>query len=493
MSIYNDISSIVGEMNVSKSEMDLLVYSRDLASSIPDELLKAYGLLGPDLVVLARSTEHVSGVLAYAHEKGIPVVPRAAGTWALGGVLPLDGGIVLDMNNMDKIVEFNPEDEYVRVQPGIEWKRLIDYLDTRGYIVGANPSSGLSATIGGYICTGGAAGIGVTKHGTVGDQIISLNVALADGRIIETNPLDSWLFVGSEGTLGIICEATLKIFKKESVRYMMFAFDSLDEGTEALQKLYKLKPYFVSFLDGGLVQLLNKVGGHLNESPLTVALAINGTEQELDLKEAKIQEICKDAFRYPDEEAEHEWQNRYKTGLSFKRLGPSLFAQEMRIPVKYLGNALRELDELLEDYQWGVESLAGDNDTVVLSILVLADERMQVQYVKQLSLMLPIFRIAFRNHGAVFGIGLHNAAHMRGIHGAGLDVMRAIKDSVDPKNIINPSKTLEAVFPKPLLAMFFTMMGIVPQVVLFGLQLMSYLPLKLIKFGLGFLKLRIDF
>jgi hypothetical protein len=164
----------------------------------------------------------------------------------------------------------------------------------------------------------------------------------------------------------------------------------------------------------------------------------------------------------------------------------------MRIPVKSLNSALKELGELLKDYQWGVESLASDNDTVVLSILVLADERMRVQYVKQLSLMLPIFNIANGNHGAVFGIGLHNAAHMRGIHGTGLDIMRFIKHSMDPKNIINPSKTLEAVFPKPLLAMFFTMMRIMPQVVLFMLETMSYLPVKLIKFGTGLLKLRID-
>ena len=491
MSLYKDISDIVGETNVSKSELDIFCYSRDLASSIPDELLKAYGLLDPDMVALARNAEHVSGVLEYANKHNIPVVPRAAGTWALGGVLPLDGGIVLDMNNMDKIVEFNPEDEYVRVQPGVEWKRLIDYLDARGYQVGANPSSGLSATIGGYIATGGSAGIGVTKYGTVGDQIISLKVALADGSIIDTNPLDSWIFVGSEGTLGITCEATLKIFKKESVRYMMFAFDGMDEGTEALEKLYNLKPYFISFLDKGLVRLLNRVGGHLKEKDITIALAIDGTEQELDLMEAKIQEICGDAFRYPEEAAKHEWDNRYKTGLSFKRLGPSLFAQEMRIPVKDLNSTLKALNDVLKDYYWGVESLAGDNNTVVLSILVLADERAKIQYMKQLSLMLPIFKIANENHGAVFGIGLHNAVHMRGLHGTGLDVMRFMKHSIDPKNIINPSKTLEAVFPKPLLVFFFTMMKIVPQVVLFGLEAMSYLPTRMIKFGLGLLKLRI--
>ncbi|MFC1712556.1 FAD-binding oxidoreductase [Candidatus Poribacteria bacterium] len=492
MSLYSDISGIVGEANVSKSEIDKLVYSRDLASSIPDELLKAYGLLGADLVVLARSVEHVSEVLAYAHRKRVPVVPRAAGTWALGGVLPLDGGIALDMNNMNSILELNEEDEYVRVEPGIEWKRLIDYLDARGYQVGANPSSGLSATVGGYIATGGTAGIGVTKYGTVGDQIISLKVALADGRIIETNPLDSWLFVGSEGTLGVTCEATLKIFRKESVRYLMFAFDSLDEGTEALGQLYDLKPYFIAFLEDGLVRLLNRMGGHMKEKPLTVALAIDGTEQELELMEGKIQEICAGAYRYPDEEAEHEWESRYKTGLSFKRLGPSLFAQEMRIPVKFLGNAMKELGELLKDYEWGAESLAGDNNTVVLSILVLADERIKSQYMRQFSFVLPISKIAYRNHGTVFGMGMHNAAHMSSIHGFGLDVMRYIKESIDPGNIINPSKTLEAVFPKPVLTMFMIMMRFVPQVVSVMLGAMSYLPVRWIKFGMGLLRLRVD-
>ena len=491
MSLYNDISDIVGEANVSKSELDILVYSRDLASSIPDELLKAYGMLEPEMVVLARDAEHVSATLKYANDKGIPVVPRAAGTWALGGVLPLDGGIVMDMCNMNKIVEFNPDDEYVRVEPGMEWKRLIDYLDARGYQVGANPSSGMSATIGGYIATGGSAGIGVTKYGTVGDQIISLKTALADGRIIETNPLDSWLFVGSEGTLGITCEVTLKVFKKESVRYIMLAFDDLDEGTKAIERLYRLKPYFISFLDNGLVRLLNKSGGHLKDKALTVVLAIDGVERELDLMEGKIQEICGDAFRYPDEEARHEWEDRYKTGLSFKRLGPSLFAQEIRVPVKYLNSTLRELNELLADYEWGAESLASDNGAVVLSILVLADERIQSQYMKQFSLALPISNLAFKNHGAVFGIGMHNAAHMPRIHGMGLHVMRAIKRSMDPKNAINPSKTLEAVFPKPVLASFMIMMKFMPQVVMFMLQSMSYLPVKAIKFGMGLLRLRI--
>ena len=128
----------------------------------------------------------------------------------------------------------------------------------------------------------------------------------------------------------------------------------------------------------------------------------------------------------------------------------------------------------------------------MLSILVLADERIKSQYLRQFSFVLPISKIAYRNHGTVFGMGMHNAAHMPGIHGTGLDVMRFIKHSMDPRNIINPSKTLEAVFPKPVLTIFMIMMKFVPQVVMFGLGAMSYLPIRLIRFGIGLLRLRID-
>lgn len=496
MALYNSdivkIEEIVGKENVTTDELDLLCYSRDLASSIPDELLKGYGMLGPEVVVKPQSIEHVAEIMKYAYEKKIPITPRGAGTWALGGVLPMDGGIVLDLCALDRITELDAEDEYVRVETGIEWKRLIDYLETRGFQAGANPSSGVSATVGGYIATGGSAGIGVTKYGTIGEQILSLKVVLADGTVVETNPWDSWMFIGSEGSLGVICEATLKVFKREARRYLMFAFDSVDGGTKALAKLYKLKPYYLTFLNRGMVGLLNEAtDSNLYERAMTISIVIDGTEQELEALEKQIDRICTGALKYPEEEAEEEWNNRYKVGLSFKSLGPSMFAQEMRLPVRFLSEALDELEELLKNYRWGIESLASDNNTVVLSVLILADERNKLAYLKQFSLALFLFNIAVRNHGCMFGSGLHNAAHMPKIHGEAFSLLQRIKDNLDPSGILNQSKTTQMRLPRLMLMTSMVMMRYTPWLVLFGLETIDYLPLPLIRFGLGILKLRI--
>jgi glycolate oxidase len=145
----DSLREIVGEKWISTDEFDLLCYSRDLAASIPDDLLKSYGMVGAEAVVLPQDTEQVSKILAYANRHNIAITPRGAGSWALGGTLPMEGGIVVDATKLDKIIRFSAEDEYIHVQAGVEWKRLVDFTEKRGFVVGANPSSGASATVGG--------------------------------------------------------------------------------------------------------------------------------------------------------------------------------------------------------------------------------------------------------------------------------------------------------------------------------------------------------
>lgn len=478
------LCELVGKERMSVDKLDLLCYARDLASSMPDELLKGYGMLGPEVIVKPRDLHGVSGVLKLAHEHDVPVTSRGAGSTALGGVLPMEGGIVLDLCGMDRIEEMNEEDEYVRVGAGVEWKRLVDYLDRRGFQPGANPSSGPSATVGGYIAGGGAAGIGVSKYGVVGDQILSMKVVLADGRIVETGPQDSWVFVGSEGTLGVICEVTLKIFRKRERRPFLFGFDSLYTGIAALDRLSAIKPYHLSFLDKGMIRLINASGAHLLEKEMTISLVIDGEGDELTRKEKEVLEICRIGVAYRSKEAEEEWENRYKVGLLFKRLGPSLFVQEIRVPIRLLGPVLRALHELLKGEIWGVESLASDNRTVVLVISVLGDEREKVAYLQTFSLAYEISRIGLDHEGCTFGIGLHNAYWMPEIHGDTLEVMRVLKEHMDPRGILNPAKVLSSRMPSWMIKSSMKMMGTVPYLVLFGLETAKYIPMKLIRFGL---------
>lgn len=479
------LTDIVGKERISTEESELFCYSRDLGNSIPDELLKAYGMLGAEVVVLPKTTEEVSAILEYAYENDIPITTRGGGSWALGGVLPMDGGIVIDMCRMNTIKTVNKEDGYVDVGAGISWKKLMDSLKTYGLMVGAHPSSAVSATVGGFIATGGGAGTGVPKYGTVGDQVLSLKVVLSSGKIIQTDPWNSWLFTGSEGTLGIVTEATVKVFPLREEKHYLYYFDSLEQGTEALRKLSNLEPYQLSFLDRGFLSLLNQAGEHFLERELAVSVGITGTEEELKAKNVKITQICAAGQPQPEYVARDEFENRFKIGLAFKCLGPSLFVQEIRVPLRFLKNVLDDIAELLKGLTWGIESLGSDAGSIVLSVMILGDERRELEYLQTFSLSAGFANLARKYCGTVYGIGLHNAVNMRGIHNEGLDVMRDIRLSLDKQNILNPGKTTHPRIPGIFVYMFMFMMKTVPFLVRFILDTMKYIPTGLLRFAFG--------
>jgi glycolate oxidase len=481
------IREIVGPERVSTDPEDLLCYSRDLASSIPDELLRGYGMLGPDVAVSPQNIEQVSELMSFAHRQNIPVTPRSAGSWALGGVLPMEGGIVIDLCSIRRILEFNPEDEYVRLETGIEWKRLIDYVEKRGYVIGANPSSGLSATIGGYLATGGGAGPGVSQFRSVGNQVISLKVVLADGRIVETDPWSSWIFVGSEGTLGLICEITLKIFKKKQRRFFMYGVDDPEKGVRILREGSRLRPYYLSFLDGGMVGMLNRGADmHFLEKAMTITFMFEGTPEELDLIGQAMGKLAEGCYQYPEAIAHEEYEDRYMTGLAFKRLGPSLFVQEFRIPTRFLGEAMDDMVTLMEGQEWGIESLGSEPGSITICVMILADERDRADYLKKFAFVGDFAKMAFKYGGAPFGLGLHGSVHLKKVHGrGGAKVMEALRQQLDEKYILNLTKTTQARIPGPFVNMSMGMMKYLPEVVLFGLETVNYVPLSLIRLGLN--------
>ncbi len=476
---------IVEKDQITTNKLDLICYSADLAP-LPDSLLKSYGMIGPEVVVRPKNTDELSQIVAFAHQRDIPITPRGAATTATGAVIPMEGGIVLDLCSMNNILEFNEGDEYVRVETGLEFQRLIDWLEAKGWQLGAYPSSSPAATIGGYIGAGAGAGVGITKYGNIGDQIISLKVVLADGRVVQTSPGESWLFVGSEGTLGVIGEVTLHVFKMGERKFFLFGFDSLYAGINALTELVKLRPYFISFLDKGFVTFLNEVGAsRLPLKELTIPLVIEGSEQELERDEKKVSEICSAATRYREKLAIEEWHHRFKVGMSFKSLGPSVLVQELRVPLVKLEEVLREIKEMLADEHWGIEALASDNNSVVLIVYILADERDKANYFKKFAYIRDFGNLGTKCNGTPFGIGLHNTAQMPKIHTEEtLRVMKSLKSSLDPKNILNPSKTTQIRIPGLMAASSMKMMGIVPEVVEFGLESAGYMPLSLTRLGL---------
>jgi FAD/FMN-containing dehydrogenase len=456
MSVYEDIAAVVGKERITDSDLDRICYSHDLAP-LSDELIKGFGGGKPDVIVRPDKTSQVVDIMKYAHQRNIPVTPRGGGSWGLGGVLPIGGGIVIDLGGMNRIIEFNIEDEYVTLETGVEWKRLSDTIKKHGFHVGACPTSAPVATIGGYISTGGSSGIGVSQYGPIGDHIISLKVVLPDGRVVQTNPWDSWVFVGSEGTLGIVCEATLKIFKKNKIKHMLFGFDSLEAGLQAVIKLNELNPYYFTFMDEGFVRLLNEKGSHLPKNKMTLAVTLHVKDGDPEEKEKAVNDICQ-GTRLSDEMAEEEWKNRYRTALSIKSLGPTLLSQEIRHPARFLGQALREWKSILKGQRFAFKGACSDNGAINVFPIILTDERERNAFMKTLSYTHEIAKLGTKYHGAVYGIGLFNSNQMANIHGESLGVMKRIKQILDPKNILNPSKTVENRVPNFLLPFVFKMM-----------------------------------
>jgi len=456
MSVYEDIAAIVGKDRISDNKLDLICYSHDLAP-LPDELIKGFGGFKPDIVVRPENISQVADIMKYANKRSIPVTPRGGGSWGLGGVLPIDGGIVIDLCEMNRIIELNHEDEYITMEAGLEWKRLLDTLQKYGFQVASYPTSAPVATIGGYISTGGSSGIGVSCYGPVGEQIISLKVVLPDGKMIQTNPWDSWLFVGSEGTLGLICEVTLKIFKRIEMKHMLFGFDSLAVGIEAIVKMSEIRPYYFTFMDKHFVKFLNEKGDHFPEKEITLAVTFEIKERVYEKEEDSVNNFF-NGSRYSDEMAEKEWKNRYKTALSFKSLGPTMLSQEIRLPARFLGKALMEWKTVLSDKRIAYKGTGSDNGAVNVLPVILTDEREKKAFFTATFYTNEIARIGKRYHGSVYGIGLFNSYQMGQIHGESLDVMKQIKRELDPKNILNPYKTVENRIPSFILLFIFKLM-----------------------------------
>ena len=487
-----ELKDMVGSENVSTDELDLVCYARDMAP-MPDELLASYGMIPPESVVRPGSTEEVASVLKWAAEKRIPVTPRSGGSWALGGTIPIEGGVVIDLSRMNRIIEINKADGYARVEGCVTWKALSDALEREGLRVGTYPSSAPSAAVAGFIATGGSGGIGASAHGPVGDQVLSLKVALTDGRIVETDPWSSWLFTGSEGTLGVICEVTLKIFPLEPMYHVMLAFDdadgSIEEAWKALDRLYELRPYFLTVLDRGLAYALNKAaeetGGHggLPEKRVALVACFMASEDELAKIRSEVEYSWPDALCDPAL-ARHEWENRFDAVLSTKRLGPTIFSPEIQVPICELPPVFDKLESVMADRDHAIEGMAIGGGAITILPVIYTDERNLSEFLRVFSYTRGIVDIAYSHSGCIYGVGLHNSGHVPKIHGRGHKVMRRIRSRLEPSNVLNPSKTTQVRVPYFLLRIAMLFMAGVPWLVALGLRIASLMPRPLLRFGL---------
>ena len=259
-SLLNDLKTMFEPDQVVNDQAEMDAQSLDVWWMTRYLLCSDRPLPRPLAIVFLRSTDQVVRLVRFCYERKIPLIPRGGGAGDCGGALPVEGAIVADLTRMDKILELHERSLTVRVQPGIIQKHLEEYLNRRGYTMNHLPASFSTSTLGGFISTNGT-GVLSSKYGKISEMIHQLEVVLPCGTVFRslpvrhhsTGPDYSRLFIGAEGTLGIITEAVCKIHPLPEVRaFGTFLFPGLTEGIEAGRRV------MVSGLQPSLIRLYDE-------------------------------------------------------------------------------------------------------------------------------------------------------------------------------------------------------------------------------------------
>lgn len=450
-----DLEEIFGEEDVATDTFTRTLYSFDLAP-IPDLILSFFKTV-PDAVVRPENTGEVSDVVRYARENKIPIVPRGSACSGYGGAIPVRGGIVLDLVKMDKILDIDAEDRTVTVQSGLFYQKLLEELESRGLTLFTYPSSAPVSTIGGWLSTGGY-GIGSLKYGHVSDQIVEMEAVLANGEVVHLTretPQDGgytldWL-IGSEGTLGIITEVTLRI-KPQPEAFIPHAvcFDDINSLHMAILELAgsKCVPYSIEYFDGEYLDIKRSIGHFAPEAGAYAVLGFEGTQEEVeDGNELLSHVIGKTGGEDLDlETAEEEWEERFYP-LRIGRAGPTLFPGDIIIPLIALQDAVEEIWRMKRAYRvrLGIYGSVVARDQTTLMPLGLTDERKTLRYLSTIPMARDIVEEGIKEGGRPYGIGLWNAFYLKKAYGnTTVQELKRRKRLLDTDNIMNPGKFFHA-------------------------------------------------
>ncbi|WP_236892087.1 FAD-binding oxidoreductase [Desulfoluna limicola] len=436
--------------------MERALYSRDLAP-VPSLVVESLFRTMPDLVVRPANDDEIADVMRTAHRKSIPVTPRAGGSTVYFNSVPVKGGIVMDLNLIQGVVDLNENAMTVKVRAATTFEALESWLNKHGMACQSMPSSAPVATVGGWLNTMGY-GIGSLKYGSLASQVRSIDVVLPDGRkkhLTRVSNPSIRDYGGSDGTLGIVTQIELDVRKQSPMaHYLVHVQDARQTGAvmNALCSRGTL-PYHMHFADAPYLHSLGALGyslGNIADGSL-VAVDFEGAESELARAKCSVEDVVgsnADLSLLPEDMADMEWNERFRA-IRIKRGGPSLLGAEMTLPTFRLTVYLDDIRE--SGKRFGFEPLiyghACPNHHVTVMTVFTADETKTLPYIINLSLVKKIHDAGRRNGGVPYGTGLWNTPYLhRIVEKKELENMRKLKSNVDPSGIMNPGKTYRAPF-----------------------------------------------
>ncbi len=454
MDLVQIITEIVGAENVIAERTECICYSRDM--SVHEGV--------PDMIVYVRDAQQVSGILKAANEAKTPVTARGSGSSVTGAVLPIEGGILLDLSRMNAILEINPTNFYARVQPGVICAALNAALAKHKMFFPPDPGSAAIATLGGMVNTN-ASGLRAVKYGATKDYIKGLEVVMADGRIIRTGTLApktatgydlSHLFVSSEGTLGVVTEVTIEIEPKPE--YEAFAtayFENLDDAGKAMTLI----------LESGIPlcagEIMDRVSIDVVRDAMQldipsveamVIMEVDGHRAAVKDQMEQIKAICLDHngkdVRWSDDQAERAQMWRGRAGLvsSLSKMKPGWrlapICEDFGVPISNIPAMIRGAQEIAEKYDILIATFGhvGDGNIHTTFVVDLLDA---AQWDRLKLAGDALVELSFANQGTIsaeHGTGLTRSPLIAREMGSSFELMRSIKKTLDPNNILNPGK-----------------------------------------------------
>ena len=450
--IKEALIEIVGQQNFTDLLIDLVSYSYDASDHNHR----------PDAAVWPADLEQVSLILNIADKLRIPVIPRGAGTGLAGAAVPVRAGLVMDMCRMNRIIDISIPDRLIVVQPGVVYGDLQKALSPYGFFFPPDPASGKVCTVGGNVATN-AGGIRGAKYGVTRDYVLGLEVVLPGGRIMRTGSSCmksvsgydlTRLFVGSEGTLGVVTEITLKISPKpDAFKTGLARFTSLRDAGQAVTDIMHsgIIPSVLEVLDDNTIKVLREHGNmDLPDAMAIILVETDGcTEFEATVQMDKITEIFNENeashIRTADsvEEAEELWLARKSAGSIAAQLRTNNVSEDVAVPISKVPHLLTGISAIVHNYNlpFVIFGHAGDGN---LHPKVMYDSSDPDQVKRAGKAVDEIFRLTCELGGTLtgeHGIGLSKAPYMTLEHDpVEMDIMRKIKEIFDPNNILNPGK-----------------------------------------------------
>jgi len=453
-----EVEKIVGPADLKTSEGELVAHSRDFWLLPQVWFAKGKIPVLPGAVAYPENTKEVAEIVRLSTKHNVPLVPYGGGTGVVGGAVPLSGGLVLDLKKMNKILEVKDESLLVRVQAGINGWRYEETLNRLGYTGGNIPQSLPSSTVGGWIACR-AAGQFSTKYGKIEDLVISIEAVMPNGKVVKsktvprsaTGPRLEQLLLGSEGILGIITEATLRIFPFPEKRILLsFAFEEVEKPLEAVRKILRrgFRPAVARIYDEAEVRLHFRNLKEL-EGKTLLLFVLEGDSKLTELEAEVVAEECRKegGFSKGEEPVEHWLKTRFDVHLVAEMIKAGAVIDTIEIASTW--------DKATELYHRTIKSLNEVDGTVHASghfshfyqdgaCLYLTfggfptspDEYYWQAWEAVMETTLKLGGTISHHHG----VGLVRAKWIRKELGEYFEVLKKIKGAVDPQNIFNPGK-----------------------------------------------------